>query len=87
MSDMTDRTMRPGETDVAPACDHLEVVDPAIFAAIQAEAARQHEGLELIAVQVDLEQFAERRSGWFECSSAEVAFTMSEFLWPWGHIG
>jgi glycine hydroxymethyltransferase len=46
---MTDRTMRPGETDVAPACDHLEVVDPAIFAAIQAEAARQREGLELIA--------------------------------------
>ena len=41
--------MRLRETDVAPACEHLEVVDPAIFAAIQAEAARQREGLELIA--------------------------------------
>jgi len=46
---MTDRTIRPGETDVAPSCDHLEVVDPDIYAAIKAEAARQHEGLELIA--------------------------------------
>ena len=46
---MTDRAIHPGETDVAPACDHLEVVDPAIFASIQAEAARQREGLELIA--------------------------------------
>lgn len=49
MSEMTDYSMRPGETDVAPSCDHLEVVDPAIFEAITAEAARQHEGLELIA--------------------------------------
>jgi len=46
---MTNESMRSGETDVAPSCDHLEVVDPEIFAAIQAEAARQHEGLELIA--------------------------------------
>ncbi len=38
-----------GETSVAPACEHLETADPAIFAAIQAEASRQHEGLELIA--------------------------------------
>jgi len=49
VSEMTDYSMRPGETDVAPSCDHLEVVDPAIFEAITAEAARQHEGLELIA--------------------------------------
>ena len=49
MSEMIDETIRLGETDVAPACDHLEVVDPEIFAAIKAEAARQHEGLELIA--------------------------------------
>ena len=49
MSEMTDQSIRSGETDVAPSCDHLEVVDPAIFAAIKAEAARQHEGLELIA--------------------------------------
>ncbi len=49
MRTMTNESMRPGETDVAPSCDHLEVVDPEIFAAIQAEAARQHEGLELIA--------------------------------------
>ena len=41
--------VRPGETDVAPSCDHLEVVDPEVFSAIQAEAARQREGLELIA--------------------------------------
>jgi glycine hydroxymethyltransferase len=46
---MIDESMRPGETDVAPSCDHLEEVDPEIFAAIKAEAARQHEGLELIA--------------------------------------
>lgn len=46
---MTDESMRPGETDVAPSCDHLEAVDPEIFAAIKAEAARQHEGFELIA--------------------------------------
>lgn len=49
MRTMTNESMRSGETDVAPSCDHLEVVDPEIFAAIQAEAARQHEGLELIA--------------------------------------
>jgi glycine hydroxymethyltransferase len=41
--------VRPGETDVAPSCDHLEAVDPQVFSAIQAEAARQREGLELIA--------------------------------------
>jgi len=41
--------VRPGETDVAPSCDHLEAVDPEVFSAIQAEAARQCEGLELIA--------------------------------------
>jgi glycine hydroxymethyltransferase len=46
---MADDAIRPGETDVAPSCDHLEVVDPEVFAAIKAEAARQHEGLELIA--------------------------------------
>ena len=46
---MADDAIRPGETDVAPSCDHLEVVDPEIFTAIKAEAARQHEGLELIA--------------------------------------
>ena len=46
---MADDAIRRGETDVAPSCDHLEVVDPEIFAAIKAEAARQHEGLELIA--------------------------------------
>jgi glycine hydroxymethyltransferase len=46
---MTDPAIRHGETDVAPACEHLAVVDSAIFEAIQAEAARQHEGLELIA--------------------------------------
>ncbi len=49
MRTMTDESMRPGETDVAPSCDRLEGVDPEIFAAIKAEAARQHEGLELIA--------------------------------------
>ncbi len=49
MSEVIDETIHLGETDVAPACDHLEVVDPEIFAAIKAEAARQHEGLELIA--------------------------------------
>ncbi len=49
MSEMIDQSMRAGETDVAPSCDHLEAVDPGIFAAIKAEAARQHEGLELIA--------------------------------------
>ncbi|MBT8479570.1 MAG: serine hydroxymethyltransferase [Gemmatimonadetes bacterium] len=41
--------MRTGETDVAPSYDQLEAVDPEIFAAIKAEAARQREGLELIA--------------------------------------
>jgi len=46
---MIDGTIHLGETDVAPACEHLEIVDPEIFAAIKAEAARQHEGLELIA--------------------------------------
>jgi glycine hydroxymethyltransferase len=46
---MPHRTIRPGETDVAPSCDHLKPVDPEIFAAIQAEAERQREGLELIA--------------------------------------
>jgi glycine hydroxymethyltransferase len=46
---MSDAMIRTGETDVAPACEHLEAADPEIFAAIQAEAARQHEGLELIA--------------------------------------
>jgi len=49
VSDMTDNPVHLGETDVAPTCDHLEVVDPEVFAAIKAEAARQHEGLELIA--------------------------------------
>lgn len=49
MSEMIKGTIRPGETDVAPSCDHLEAVDPAVYEAISAEAARQHEGLELIA--------------------------------------
>ena len=49
MRTMTNESMRSGETDVAPSCDHLEVVDPEIFAAIKAEAARQRDGLELIA--------------------------------------
>ena len=49
MSEMIDQSMRAGETDVAPSCDHLEAVDPGVFAAIKAEAARQREGLELIA--------------------------------------
>jgi len=49
VNEMADDTIRPGETDVAPACDHLEVVDPEIFTAIKAEAVRQHEGFELIA--------------------------------------
>jgi len=41
VNEMADDTIRPGETDVAPACDHLEVVDPEIFTAIKAEAVRQ----------------------------------------------
>ena len=46
---MPQDTARRGAADVAPACHHLEAVDSAIFAAIQAEATRQREGLELIA--------------------------------------
>jgi glycine hydroxymethyltransferase len=46
---MVHRVMHPGEDDVAPACTHLEVTDPEVNAAIQAEADRQREGLELIA--------------------------------------
>ncbi len=49
MSTMTKSPIPTGETDVAPSCDHLEAVDPQVFEAIRAEAARQHEGLELIA--------------------------------------
>jgi len=46
---MTHDTMRSGESDVAPSCEHLEAVDPTVFEVIRAEAARQREGLELIA--------------------------------------
>jgi glycine hydroxymethyltransferase len=46
---MTQDTIRPGRTDVAPSYDYLEAVDPEVFSAIQGEAARQREGLELIA--------------------------------------
>jgi glycine hydroxymethyltransferase len=49
VSTMTKSPIPTGETDVAPSCDHLEAVDPQVFEAIRAEAARQHEGLELIA--------------------------------------
>ena len=34
---------------MAPSCEHLEAVDPTVFEVIRAEAARQREGLELIA--------------------------------------
>ncbi len=34
---------------MAPSCEHLQAVDPTVFEAIRAEAARQREGLELIA--------------------------------------
>ncbi len=46
---MTRDPIRPSGTDVVAAYEHLETADPEIFAAIQAEASRQREGLELIA--------------------------------------
>ncbi|MFO7587877.1 MAG: serine hydroxymethyltransferase [Gemmatimonadota bacterium] len=44
------REARPkGETDVAPTCEHLACVDPEMLGVLEAEAARQRDGLELIA--------------------------------------
>ena len=42
--------------------------------------------LQFIAMKIDLMQFGQRRSGWLKCASAEIAFTVSKFLWPWGHV-
>jgi hypothetical protein len=52
----------------------------------QAFEIAEPQGLQLITVEVDLVQLSQRSSGWFEGASAEVAFTVSEFLGPWGHI-
>ncbi len=42
--------------------------------------------LQFITMEIDLMQFGQRCTGWLECAPAEVAFTVSKFLWPWGHV-